>query len=55
MAIDQTLAKIHRIDQQSSGSNTTTNKRNKDINAAEMRQPYRMKTLAYPIGFAGIN
>jgi len=49
------LAKIHRIDQQSSGSNTTTNKRNKDGNAAEMRQLYSKKALAYLIGFAGIN
>jgi hypothetical protein len=55
IGIDQTLVWIHPIDQQSSRFNTTTNKRNKDVNAAEMRQPYRMKTLAYPIGFAGIN
>ena len=55
MAIDETLAWIGQTDQQLSCSNTTTNKRNKDGNAAEMRQAYSKKALAYPIGFAGIN
>ena len=55
MAINQTLAWIDPTAQQPSRFDTTTNKRNKDVNAAEMRQPYIKKALAFPIGFAGIN
>jgi hypothetical protein len=53
--VNQTLTKINESDQQPSGPITTITQHKKNINAAEMRQPYSGKTLAYPIGFAGIN
>ena len=49
------LTRIPQTDQLLSRPNSTTNQHKKDINAAEVRQAYSKKTVAYPIGFAGIN